>query len=64
MGGKKGGASRGTGMADSWTWTMRGIHYGSEENRVGESNGEKTGTTVTEQQLKKKTFILKIHPFS
>lgn len=33
------------------TDNCEGIDCGSEEGRAGESNGEKHGTTVTEQQF-------------
>ena len=50
-GGKKGnGASKSTGIEDSWAWTVGIIDWGSEENWVGERNGEGGRTAVTEQQ--------------
>ena len=47
---RKGKARKRTQIEDSWTWTMGRIDCGSGKNGGGESNGEKGGTTVTEQQ--------------
>ena len=51
--GKEGeGSSQGTCIKDPWTRTMQGwgLTVGVASYGVGDSNGEKGGTTVTEPQ--------------
>ena len=52
-------------MEDSWARTMVGLTVGVEGDRVEVSNGEKDGTTVNEQQWKKRNsqIVLQLAPF-
>ena len=50
MGEEGEGTSKGTGIEDSWALTMGGLTVAVGEDKVGVSNGEKCGTTVTEQK--------------